>query len=527
LYFFREYTFLGYLIVVSIIITLLLVVEEAPQSSNTVRRIMHYVTESPISVRRVAIDAPLQFSDAQVIELSHVRTRQAVENLCRMSAKKVGAMGDGQIRRPAEAVLCKLSGAALMLAIGLVFVPADATARSPIACGTAYTVTRGDTLFKIADRAFGNGKLYKQIFEANRNVLPNSASVEIGNEILIPCLDSTGQVVREDAVAQELLAEPGIPGATEAVSIEPDQAPSSLFRQAAQIVAMATMPMQSITGPVNPTASSASITNSEVYDTESAISEPQLIVPRIRLLTGSGIAPYADENLPQGGMITDLVSRALNAAAPGQQSRAAFVNDWAAHLNYLLPDDAFDVSFPWYKPDCAKADRLNAEMQKRCAEFEFSNPIFEVRIGFYTQAGSALAEARTLAALSGKRLCRPNGHFSFDLQQIGLVEPDVSIETRYTAQECFVRLVKGQIDVVTLVKSEGDEQLRQLGVTKAIAEIRGLESGQTLHALVSKQNPNGLAQLELINRGLTELMATGKWFEVVAFHQGRQLASRD
>ena len=87
--------------------------------------------------------------------------------------------------------------------------------------------------------------------------------------------------------------------------------------------------------------------------------------------------------------------------------------------------------------------------------------------------------------------------------------------------------MKGQIDVVTLVKSEGDEQLRQLGVTKAIAEIRGLESGQTLHALVSKQNPNGLAQLELINRGLAELMATGKWFEVVAFHQGRQFASRN
>jgi len=223
-------------------------------------------------------------------------------------------------------------------------------------------------------------------------------------------------------------------------------------------------------------------------------------------------------------MITDLVSRALNAAAPGQQSRVAFVDDRAAHLNYLLPEGAFDIGFPWYKPNCSKADRLNTEMQKRCAEFEFSNPIFEVRVGFYTQAGNALVETRTLAALSRKRLCRPSGHFTFDLEQNGLVEPNVSIETQYTAKECFVRLVKGQIDVVTLVKSEGDEQIRQLGVAKAIAEIGGLESVQTLHALVSKQNPNGLAQLELINRGLAELMASGKWFEVVASHQGRQLA---
>ena len=134
------------------------------------------------------------------------------------------------------------------------------------------------------------------------------------------------------------------------------------------------------------------------------------------------------------------------------------------------------------------------------------------------------SRAQTLAALSGKRLCLPSVHLTVNLEQIGLVEPNVSIETQYTAKECFVRLVKGQVDVVTLIKSEGDEQLSQLRIAKAITEIGGLESVQTLHALVSKQNPNGLAHLELINRGLAELMASGKWFEVVASHQGRQFA---
>ncbi len=280
----------------------------------------------------------------------------------------------------------------------------------------------------------------------------------------------------------------------------------------------------SIAGPVYPTASPASITKDGLGATELATSEPQLVIPRIRLLTGSGFAPFADENLPQGGMITDLVSRALKAVAPGQQSRVAFVNDRAAHLNFLIPDGAFDVSFPWYKPDCSKSERLNAEMQRRCAEFEFSNPIFEVRVGFYTRLGDALVEIRSLAALSGKRLCRPNGQFTFDLEQNGLVEPNVSVETQYTAQQCFVRLVEGQVDVVTLVKSEGDEQLRQLGIVDSVTEIDGLESAQTLHALVAKQSPNGQAHLDLINQGLAELMASGGWFEVVAFHQGRKLA---
>jgi ABC-type amino acid transport substrate-binding protein len=85
-------------------------------------------------------------------------------------------------------------------------------------------------------------------------------------------------------------------------------------------------------------------------------------------------------------------------------------------------------------------------------------------------------------------------------------------------------LVEGQVDVVTLVKSEVDEQLRQLGIVDSVTEIDGLEFAQTLHALVAKQSPDGQAHLDLINQGLAELMASGGWFEVVAFHQGRQLA---
>jgi polar amino acid transport system substrate-binding protein len=135
-----------------------------------------------------------------------------------------------------------------------------------------------------------------------------------------------------------------------------------------------------------------------------------------------------------------------------------------------------------------------------------------------------LVEVGSLAALSGKRLCRPNGQFTFDLEQNGLVEPNVSVETRYTAQQCFVRLVEGQVDVVTLVKSQVDEQLRRLGIVDSVTEIDGLESAQTLHALVAKQSPDGQAHLDLINRGIAELMASGKWFEVVASHQGRKLA---
>jgi len=92
---------------------------------------------------------------------------------------------------------------AALLAIGTAAVPVIAVAKAPIACGTTYTIERSDTLFRIAVRAYGDGWLYKRIFQANRDLLAEEASVEIGNELLIPCLDGAGNVERADALAQD------------------------------------------------------------------------------------------------------------------------------------------------------------------------------------------------------------------------------------------------------------------------------------------------------------------------------------
>jgi hypothetical protein len=79
--------------------------------------------------------------------------------------------------------------------------------------------------------------------------------------------------------------------------------------------------------------------------------------------------------------------------------------------------------------------------------------------------------------------------------------------------------MQGQVDVVSLIKSGADGELRRLGISDRVAEIKGLSSRQTLHALVLKTNPNGRAYLNMLDRGLASLMASGEWFTVVAFHQ--------
>jgi polar amino acid transport system substrate-binding protein len=364
---------------------------------------------------------------------------------------------------------------ALLLGLGAATTPRIAVAQSKITCGSVYTVEPGDTLYEVAISAYGNGDLYKEIYRANRDLLRDARTVEIGDKLLIPCLDGADLRARHDAETLEF--------ATEVEKL--------------------------LAAPVG-----------SIADNRATL---QPTNGRIRFLTGSDFAPFADKNLAAGGMITDLVTRAMSAAAPEQDFRVSFVNDWPAHLDVLLPDGAFDVGFPWYKPDCSVADELSDELSMRCDKFEFSDPFYEVTIGFYSRAGDRLTETVSHDGLFDKRLCRPKGHFMFDLDQYDLTAPNVSVETPDTAMECFTRLMQDQVDVVSVVRSEADSELLRLGINNKVAEIEGLASRQTLHALVLKSDPNGRAYLDTLNQGLANLMASGEWFAVVTSHRRPEL----
>ena len=49
-----------------------------------------------------------------------------------------------------------------------------------------HVVQKGDTLWKIADEYYGDGRLYTKIFEANRDVLKDPDHIKPGQELRIP-----------------------------------------------------------------------------------------------------------------------------------------------------------------------------------------------------------------------------------------------------------------------------------------------------------------------------------------------------
>ncbi len=353
----------------------------------------------------------------------------------------------------------------------------DAVAQARIACGSFYRVAPGDTLHRIATRAYGSGN-YQTIFAANRDILPDISRIEVGDELLIPCLDGTVPKTRREALALGI-------GTGDGRETPNPEASATAIRPAPEASASAILP----TGG------------------------------GIGFVTGSDFAPFAHRALPEGGMITELVRLAIARAAPEREVDVTFVDDWSAHLG-LLEQGAYDLGFPWYRPDCSKADRLSASMRQRCAGFEFSDPLFEVAIGYYVRAGDPLAGATKYDRLFGRKLCRPAGYFTFDLDQEDLSEPNVTRIIPPTAADCFTWLMRGEVDVVTLNKSLAEVGISKLGLDGRVAEIPALASAQTLHVVAPNGDAEGHAYLDLVNTGLADLQASGRWFEVVSRHLG-------
>ena len=64
--------------------------------------------------------------------------------------------------------------------------PAENSPKPPENSNTTYTVKKGDCLWKIAKRFYGNGASYKKIFNANRDKISNPNKIQIGQVLTIP-----------------------------------------------------------------------------------------------------------------------------------------------------------------------------------------------------------------------------------------------------------------------------------------------------------------------------------------------------
>lgn len=339
-----------------------------------------------------------------------------------------------------------------------------AAAQAQEACST-YTVSAGDNLRYIARAAYGDADMYRLIYDANVAKIGEKADlIEIGVTLTLPCDPKTETAAAETAPAPETLA---APETVTPVAATPDAAPA--------------VPAE----------------------------KP------IAMVTGNGYAPFTDEMLPGGGMMTQLVEMATFRADPGIAYNISFVNDWQAHIDALLPSGAYDLSFPWVRPNC-EASMLSPGDQARCNDFAFSAPFYEIVDGFFAKRDSGLMEVTSTSGFDGKRICRPEGYTTGVLDAAGLTAPAITLVRSEDVEDCFRALSAGEVDLVSVDAEVGDAVVAKLGLISSVGANPHLSTIVSLHVIAHKSNPKAVAMLGQLDAGLIEMYQSGEWYDIVS-----------
>lgn len=356
----------------------------------------------------------------------------------------------------------------------LVIAAADSmvlTAAAAQTCGTEYKIKEGDTLAQIAARVYGSPAQWTIIFYANQDRLGTNASLLVpGLAVTLPCIGGSAPSASPNAAA------PSPPA------------------------------------PSNPA------------DTPIMISA---MVRRIEFLTADGYAPFTGRSLEGGGMLTEVITAAMNIIKQESHGRFDFgiswVNDWSAHLNPLLLTRAFDVGYPWARPDCEGSATLDATGQFRCRRFFFSEPLYEVITGLFVRNGSPITSLQS-EKINGATICLAAGQGLYELDQGGrnwVKDGKVTLVRPPTIDECFRLLDSATVEAVVTTEFAGRASMTSLGMAGRIRMLDQPVALTPLHVVVSKSHPHARTILYYVNTALGKLRDSGDYDTIIARHLDR------
>lgn len=240
---------------------------------------------------------------------------------------------------------------------------------------------------------------------------------------------------------------------------------------------------------------------------------------KIAFLTADDYAPFTDRNALNGGLVTEIVDAALKQSQGETGFDIFWVNDWSAHLEPLLSEALLDMGFPWLQPDCKQnPDRY------RCANFEFSDPMFEMLVLLFTDRKRQFVFEEDSDIL-GRALCRPKGYYTHDLDKNGrnwLAEGKITLVQPVSVADCFEALQKGDVDAVALNEFTGRKAIKDLNLGDRVEIVASRPlSIEGLHVLVHKNHPNAKALIATVNEGLKEIKDNGTYQRIIDTHMSK------
>lgn len=199
-----------------------------------------------------------------------------------------------------------------------------------------------------------------------------------------------------------------------------------------------------------------------------------------------------------------------------REATMSWVDDWGSHTDVLLPSGAFDVSIAWSMPDCTKIDLLGADGVKRCNELDASLPVYEVADTFWTLADSKYATVTSYEDLAGAKICKPADWSTFPLEEVGLIEPVVTLLRPKTPLDCAKAVLSGEADIFSIELESANDTFTELGAMDKVTSNPTLVRFMSFHFVASKNNPRGRIYITMINKGLTEMRESGEWYDIMS-----------
>lgn len=381
-------------------------------------------------------------------------------------------------------------------------------------CGKFYRIQRGDTLRALTQSVYGHDR-FALLFGANRDILDDPAQIEAGQLLFIPC-DGFGVQSRSEALAlagyvptpEDQLGTRRAGGTgSRAVKAGTDGELPQLGTDGGGVSggrAGASGDNRRI-AVVSPDAAEGSGRNLRLNRAALARALP----PRLRILSADGMAPLSGRELPGGGLVGDLIRVAFREIVPSLQIEVAFVNDRQAHLDVLVPLDAFALSYPWPAPDCGQIPPQATYSEELCRGFEFSLPIYQAELRYYARKGDpAAAQISTSDDLRELSICRPADFPPVDLERDRIGGKIVVMDT---LADCAGAVVSGDADVLsapaTMPRSSGMDRL---------VELEALRTQEPVHAIFARGSVESVAAREALDQGLRQIQTSGLWFRSVS-----------
>lgn len=359
-------------------------------------------------------------------------------------------------------------------------------AQMAMAADYRYEVQPGDSLSVIAYNAYGDASRWVSIYELNRDVVGDGGNVVFVGEQLIIADAREGLV--EQSTGFTALDDDEIGTATQAaVATETTDEASAATEESVTETSSAGDEEETVAALPETATGPADVT---LFDLPGSI----------EILTGNEYAPFTDEGLPEGGMLTEVVLAAFGGM--NETPEVEFIN-WSSGYRLAKRGRAHGT-FPWF---------YNEE---RNQSFHFSDPLYDVLIQVFHRVDTGI-EFTKKEDLIGLRVCRPAGYFTHDIQDL-IDQNLIEYQTPKSVEECFQRVFDEEADVASVNELTGGSIIIQNGWEKDLQAAEQALAVQSLHMIFPRNVKQSEDILNRFNDSLTAMADTGQLNDIISRH---------